>query len=59
MQDKNGATPLDLAVKKGQRKVAAFLRSHALERFHWRQLLSLQHWRVWLLEGGGNAEVRQ
>lgn len=56
-QDKNGATPLDLAVKKSQCRVAAFLRAQALEaRFAWRQLLSVQHWRAWL-QGGGNAEV--
>lgn len=58
-QDKNGATPLDLAVKKGQRRVAAFLRARAAVAdagFAWRQLLSVRHWRAWL-QGGGNAEV--
>lgn len=55
-KDRNGSTPADLAFKKGQRKVAAFLASHGLEKFNWRQLLSLQHWKVWL-QGGGNAEA--
>ena len=58
-KDKNGATPLDLAVKKSQHQVAHFLRARALNdaSFHWRQLLSPAHWRVWLMQGGGNAEV--
>jgi len=55
-KDKNGSSPYDLAVKKGQRSVAAFLHSRAQEKFAWRQLFSLQHWRVWLVQGGGNAE---
>lgn len=55
-KDRNGSTPADLALKKGQRKVAAFLASHGLEKFNRRQLLSLQHWKVWL-QGGGNAEA--
>jgi len=58
-RDKNGSSPYDLAVKKGQRKVAAFLQSQALEKFEWRQLFSVQHWKVWLVQGGGNAEGSQ
>ena len=55
-KDKNGSTPMALALKKGQRKVAQFLHTQSIDAFNWRQLFSLAHWKVWL-QGGGNAEA--
>jgi ankyrin repeat protein len=58
VQDNNGCTALDLAIKKDQKQVAAFLQSSKADStFTWRQMLSVTQWKQWFV-GGGSVEVR-
>lgn len=58
LQDNNGCTALDLAIKKDQKQVAAFLQSSKADStFTWRQMLSVTQWKQWFV-GGGSVEVR-